>query len=150
MRAATISAVFTAFLTINAAICLGQTDSVPWQTDLHKAMQLAEQQGKPVLIHFWTPTCQPCLKLERNVFNRKDVVDAMSSFIPVKINGESEPSIRAYYKVDRYPTDVVVLPNNDIVEPGLPTPQNPQRYISQLTAIAFRAGPLSRKLQQQC
>ncbi|MCA9215461.1 MAG: thioredoxin family protein [Planctomycetales bacterium] len=147
MRAATLFALVTSLILIQstASFAQSQADIVPWQTDLNKAMQIAKEQNKPLLLHFWSPTCQPCLKLDRNVFSQQSVAGVLSDFfVPVKINGAAQPAIRAHYKVEAYPTDVVVLPNNEVVEPGMVTPQNPQQYISRLTAIAFRTGMPAR------
>lgn len=32
-----------------------KTDAIPWQTSFDSALQLAKQQGKPVLLDFYNP-----------------------------------------------------------------------------------------------
>ena len=147
MRAATISALLATILALNVGTCFAQTgtDIVPWQKNLDEAMQLAKDQNKPLLLHFWAPTCGPCLKLDKTVFSKNSVAQTLTDyFVPVKIDGSAQPSIRAAYRVDRYPTDVIVLPSNEVVH-RMATPQSPERYIHQLTAVAFRTGIVGRK-----
>ena len=57
-----------------AAICstaLGQS-AMPWQPNLETAQRLANQTNRLVLIHFWAPWCRPCMRLEHEVFSRRD------------------------------------------------------------------------------
>ena len=147
MRAATIPALVATIFALSVGTSLAQTgtDIVPWQKDLNKAMQLAKSQNKPLLLHFWSPTCGPCLKLDKTVFSKNSVAQTLTDFfIPVKIDGAAQPSLRAAYRVEQYPTDVIVLPSNEVVH-RMATPQSPERYIHQLTAVAFRTGIVVRK-----
>lgn len=143
MRFATLSALLTLVLSISASVVAN--DVVPWQANLNEAMDVARKENRPLLLHFWSPDCGPCLRLDDTVFSKASVAETLSDyFVPVKINGAAQPSVRAAYRVDRYPTDVIVLPNNEVVHRMI-TPQNPQQYIHQLTAVAFRTGLVTKK-----
>ncbi|MFC1758826.1 DUF255 domain-containing protein [Planctomycetota bacterium] len=132
---------------MSASNCLAQAgnDIVPWQKNLDEAMQLAKDQNKPLLLHFWAPTCGPCLKLDKTVFSKNSVAQTLNDyFVPVKIDGSAQPALRAAYRVDQYPTDVIVLPSNEVVH-RMVTPQSAEQYIHQLAAIAFRTGIVAKK-----
>jgi thioredoxin-like negative regulator of GroEL len=61
-----------------------------------------------VLLHFYSDACEPCFKLEKNVFSRPEVVEAIHrNYVPVKIHGTTNAKIAQQYRVDRWPTDVI-------------------------------------------
>lgn len=47
---------------------------MPWQPNLETAQQVAGQTNRLVLVHFWIKSCQPCLRLDKEVFSRAEVV----------------------------------------------------------------------------
>jgi thioredoxin-related protein/YHS domain-containing protein len=113
-------------------------DRIPWVTDLKVARQMAEQQQRLVLLHFWSETCGPCQKLERTVFNQPEFIRAISSaFIPVKINAQQSQDLAKYYQITAIPTDVVVDPTGKEVFRGT-SPQNAAAYIAVLDGIRAR------------
>jgi thioredoxin-related protein/YHS domain-containing protein len=110
-------------------------DRIPWVTDLKVARQMAEQQQRLVLLHFWSETCGPCQKLERTVFNQPEFIRAISgAFIPVKINTQQSQDLAKYYQITVIPTDVVVDPTGKEVFRGT-SPQNAASYIAVLDGI---------------
>ncbi len=115
-------------------------EEIRWKTDLESAMQEAEQLHRPLLLHFWTPECVPCRRLEQNVFNQPRVVETLQEFfVPVKINANEHPELAARYRINSVPKDVIVTASNSELH-RLYTPQDPNQYVAQLSAVAFRAG----------
>ena len=45
-----------------------QADPILWRNNLDAAKIEAAQSGKLLLLHFYTASCGPCKKLERDVF----------------------------------------------------------------------------------
>lgn len=113
-------------------------EQVPWITDLEKAFEIAKQDSRPLLLHFWSPDCIPCLQLEETVFNQPSVTRTVGElFVPVKINAKEHPRIAAQYKIRSVPWDVILTPAGDEVYRML-SPQDANRYAAQLSAAAFR------------
>src|SRR6476660_2434793 len=54
-------------------------ESIHWHSDLESAKVVAKQSGRLVLVHFWTPSCGPCMALEQNVFNQPGVAGAIET-----------------------------------------------------------------------
>jgi len=126
------------------AICFVATvnaeNTIPWATDLSAAFSKASQENKLVLIHFWSPSCGPCLNLERNVFNQSFVGQQLSQkYVPVRIDGTRERKIAERYKVRSWPTDVIVTPAGYVVASS-GCSQNAQQYVSKLEDIASKQG----------
>jgi thioredoxin-related protein/YHS domain-containing protein len=115
--------------------------AVPWLNNLQQAQQIARQQHRLVLIHFYTDWCGPCVKLERDVFPRPDVSRAISDyFVPVKIDADRSRDLARKYRVDRFPTDIILDSSGRVLLRAV-TPQDPARYIQMLNDVAADQGP---------
>jgi len=130
-------------LSLGLPPALAQT-GIPWLYDIFQAQQIARQEQRLLLLHFYSDACAPCRRLEQNVFPNPEVYRAMSlNYIPVKINGERARDIARQYQVDRWPTDVITDPQGRILYKTV-SPQDPVRYVQLLNAVSadFRAaGP---------
>ena len=113
-------------------------DSLPWRTDLETAMGEAQRDNKLVLLHFWDYQCPPCRRLEKNVFPRKDVAQAIeANFIPVKINITDAPRLRRQYRVRRWPTDIILNASQQQLHRDV-SEQSPEAFVTLLNQIAAR------------
>jgi thioredoxin-related protein/YHS domain-containing protein len=127
--------VLSAWLALALAGSIAAQDRIPWVTDLKVARQMAEQQQRLVLLHFWSETCVPCQQLERRVFNQPEFIRAISGvFVPVKINIQQAPDLASYYKVTTIPTDIIVDASGKEIFRGA-SPQDATAYIGVLDAI---------------
>ncbi len=92
-----------------------------WSTDLDKALVKAKAEKKSVLVEFTgSDWCPPCIAMRKNVFSKKDFVDAASkNFILVELdfpNGDKElkeknQPFAEKYEIEGFPT-VVLLDSN--------------------------------------
>jgi YHS domain-containing protein/thiol-disulfide isomerase/thioredoxin len=111
-------------------------EAVHWHKDLESAKVVAKQTNRLVLVHFWTPSCGPCMALNQNVFNQPGVANAIESqFVPVKLNADENSATATWYGITRVPTDVIVTPDGQIVA-KLISPPTPAAYAAEMTAAA--------------
>ena len=109
---------------------------IPWLQNLQEAQQIARQEQRLLLIHFYSDTCPPCRRLEQVVFPNPEVYRAMSmNYVPVKINGERARDIARQFQVDRWPTDVIADAQGRVLYKTV-SPQDPARYAQLLNAVA--------------
>jgi len=109
---------------------------IRWTNNLHEAQQIAQRDGRLILIHFYTNWCGPCRKLEHDVFPRTDVAAAMmKNYVPVMIDAEQFRDIAAHYRVDRFPMDVITDASGQVVFRAS-TPPDPIGYIRFLDDVA--------------
>ena len=147
----------TSFATICLLACVVLTASAQgrdaWVQDWREARELAQSQQRLVLLHFYSQTCPPCQRLERNVFPRPEVGRALGSgYVAVKIDVDQHPELVKFYRVQQWPTDVIVDPRGKEVYRSSPTPQDPNRFISMLDEVRahYYAGrQASPELRQQ-
>lgn len=113
-----------------------QAIGVQWQYDLESAKRAAAQTGRLVLVHFWTPTCKPCLKLEETVFNQPGVGGALQAqFVSVKLNANEHPDIAQSFGITHLPTDVVMTAEGRVVGKQI-SPPTPAAYVAETTQLA--------------
>src|SRR5690349_15654806 len=120
-----------------------QQESVHWHHDLESAKVVAKQTNRLVLVHFWTPSCGPCLALEQNVFNQPGVSSALEQqFVPVKLNADENSATAQLYGINRVPTDVVITPDGKLVG-KLISPPTPSAYVAEVTGIGAKYATMS-------
>ncbi len=133
-------------LLVSVAAATAAESEIAWQSNLETGMKLAQQTNRFVLIHFYSTHCPPCRALEKDVFAQPGLPAALEAqFVPVKINVDQQPVIASKYGIDRWPTDVIVTPDDHQIA-KLGCPHNPNAYLAQLNrsistnpaAIAYR------------
>jgi YHS domain-containing protein/thiol-disulfide isomerase/thioredoxin len=127
-----------AFLLLVTTAAVAQ-DAVPWARSIEEAQQIAAQQNRLVLVHFYGDKCPPCRALEANVFPKQDFARAVTAnYVPVKINGE-QPQNRqlvAKYGIKGWPTDVVIAPDGKVIAGPTICPRDAASYQAGLDRIA--------------
>ncbi len=122
--------------TLLAVPASAQQEAVHWHNDLESAKVVAKQTGRLVLVHFWTPSCGPCMALNQNVFNQPGVANAIETqFVPVKLNADENSATAQWFGINRVPTDVVITPDGQLVA-KLISPPTPAAYVAELTSAA--------------
>ena len=108
------------------------TAEIAWQTQLKTAHAKAMQEGKLLLLHFYTDECVYCDKLEAGAFKTPEVAAAIQkNYVPVKIHAVKNPAIASTFKVSRFPTDVIVTTQGQALSHSV-SPQDPARYVAML------------------
>ena len=135
MRAMTRALItVVAILVANSAV--NAEEAIRWMQSLEQAQAEAIRQNKPVLVHFWSYSCAPCMKLDRYVFNNAEVGDAvLQSVIPVKINVDQNPDLARDFGITRIPTDIFLAPNGNELQRRT-SPGNARTYIELVRNVA--------------
>jgi YHS domain-containing protein/thiol-disulfide isomerase/thioredoxin len=128
-----LTLILVSLLVVPAA---AQQDAIHWHQDLESAKVVAKETKRLLLIHFWTPSCGPCMALERNVFIQPGVAAAIEAqFVPVKLNADENSATAEWYGISRVPTDVVATPDGQIIAKSV-SPPTPAAYVAELTSAA--------------
>jgi YHS domain-containing protein/thiol-disulfide isomerase/thioredoxin len=113
-----------------------QAAPINWRSSLDLAASEANRTGKLILLHFYTSTCGPCKKLERDVFSQPQIAAAIEqNYIPVKLNADNSPAYANRYQITQVPSEVVLTPQGNIVQ-KLTCPLEPNAYGSQIINVA--------------
>lgn len=130
--------VVIAMTALTAAPAVAQ--EIAWQTNFSQARQLAAEQRRLILLHFYTDNCAPCRVVDTQVFPDRNVVDAIEkNYIPVKLHERDNPELVRRYGVNRFPGDAIVTHTGLPVHRGI-TPSNAREYTLLLNNIALQSG----------
>lgn len=106
-------AVVSVYLWINRPVPLA---AFAWETDLDAGLSKARAEGMPVLLEFQTAGCSACHWMDRNVFPRPTVAEALSGWVPIRIDGNAEPELSFRYGIEAFPTFLVLKPDGTVVK----------------------------------
>jgi|SRR5579862_4587220 len=68
----------------------GENHDVVWLTKLQEALQLAQKQGKPLVIYAWRATCPNSIGMNERVLPSPEVVALLSSkFVCLKVDADN-------------------------------------------------------------
>lgn len=119
MKAITWLASFTVGVAAMTATAFASTLE-GWSTDLEKAFEQAKAEKKHVLVEFTgSDWCPPCIAMRKNVFSKKDFVDAASKkFILVELDfpkgdkalKEKNQPLAEKHKIEGFPTVILFTP----------------------------------------
>jgi len=91
-------------------------DGVHWQTNFVQALKQAKQEGKPVLVDVMASWCEPCKRLQREVWSRPDVGELSKSFVPVQVDADLDRDVRTKLGANSYPTTIFLSPEGTEIE----------------------------------
>jgi YHS domain-containing protein/thiol-disulfide isomerase/thioredoxin len=111
-------------------------DVVRWETNIDAAFAKAKANNLPVFLHFYGEHCPPCRMMEKQVFSRDDVADAIHrNFVPVKIDTANSPSLVQQYAITGIPADIVMTPGGRVLFRQVGG-QKAESFRSRLTQVA--------------
>jgi thiol:disulfide interchange protein len=97
------------------------TTPAGWSTSLDKALVQAKSEKKAVLVEFTgSDWCPPCIAMRKNVFSKKEFVDAASKkYILVELDfprgdkalADKNQPLADKYKIEGFPTVVLLNAN---------------------------------------
>ncbi len=92
------------------------TSEIRWRTDYAAALKEAQDRNLPLIIDFGTVNCYWCKKLDESTFRDPKIIRAMNErFVPLRIDGEKEPTLVQLLKITSYPTVVLAAPDKRII-----------------------------------
>jgi len=109
----------TAFITVCFLTVSSHAQSVGspppfirWETDLNVAMTRAEQENRPLFLHF----CLPAQQMETEVFTQPNIASHLqANYVMVKINASENAALVQKFAVTAAPTDIVMRVNGQLI-----------------------------------
>ena len=85
--------------------------TVAWLDSYEKAVALAKEQGKPLMVDVMADWCSICKRMDAEVYTRADVAASAAKFVAVKVDGDKLPELKKKFDVSGYPTLVLLTPD---------------------------------------
>jgi len=89
--------------------------AVEWMDDLAAGKSRAARDNQPLLIDFYATWCAPCQLMDRDVFPRQDVADALADWVTVKLDVDRHPELADRYRVRSIPTFIALSPKGEVL-----------------------------------
>ena len=87
------------------------TGEIAWLDSYEKAVKLAKEQQKPLMVDVMADWCAICKRMDAEVYTRADVAASAARFVPVKVDGDKRPELKKEFGVSGYPTLVLLTPD---------------------------------------
>ena len=144
------------FAFLSALCCLtaiasasAETATNDWLTDYQEALDIAREQQKPILLHFFATWCGPCRSMDRQVLHTADVKQVLGAeVIGVKIDSDKNPAIIKKFGVGSLPSDIVIDPDGNVLYRGSGF-KSKNNYISMISSSAKKFDPIGMEMVQQ-
>lgn len=96
---------------------------------LAEAQARAAKEAKVVFVDFFTTWCAPCKLLDTTTWQAPAVITLLrEKTVALRVNAEKERNLAKQYRIDAYPTLLVLRPDGTEID----------RYVGYLTADQFR------------
>jgi len=83
-----------------------------WQTDINRAMKMARDSNKMVLVDVYTDWCGWCKRLDRDTYTNAEVVKFVNAqFVPLKLDAEDGGPGQAFaeqYQISGFPCIIML------------------------------------------
>lgn len=101
-----------------------------------KALQLAKEKHRPLLIDFYGIWCPPCNQLDETVFKSKVFLDMKSQYVFLKLDADSPTSwaLKSKYRITGYPTVVLAAENGDEITRIVGT-REPSAFVAEMKKV---------------
>lgn len=107
--------------------------SIPWQTDLDRALAMAKANQSKVIVDVYTDWCGWCKKMDKNIYTDPKVVALSSRFVFVKLDAEDGGQGQRFASrmgVNGYPTTLILDENGRSLQTVPGYPPSVQQFIS--------------------
>lgn len=98
----------------NAGVTV-QNEQIVWEKDYKKALALARESGRPLMLDFTAPWCKPCKAMDAEFWVLPEVINAAKPFIAVKVDFDNDKNLVGKYNVAAIPYVVFTDPLGNII-----------------------------------
>ncbi|MGH7968198.1 MAG: thioredoxin family protein, partial [Limisphaerales bacterium] len=118
---------------------LGVTTCSTWAApfsnlSFDRACKAAAENGKIVLVDFYTTWCGPCKMLDRNTWTDSGVIQLLQSkTVALRIDAEKETALAKRYNIAAYPSVLLLKPDGKEMD-RLVGYRDPKTFIADFTA----------------
>jgi thioredoxin-related protein len=94
-----------------------ETTAVTWQTDVNRAWQATQRQGRPLLVFVTRDDCYYCTQMKEKTYANAVVAGAISrSYVPLVLDGSGNSQLLKDLQISSYPCTFVISPQAVVVD----------------------------------
>ena len=82
-----------------------------WKSDFNTARIEAQKSQRPLLVHFYSDSCAPCVQMEQKVLHTAPIEEYIQGhLVAVSVNVDQHSDLSKRFNVNRWPCDFVLDP----------------------------------------
>ncbi len=83
-----------------------------WKTDFESARLEAQKLQRPLLVHFYSDSCAPCVQMEQKVLHKAPIEEYIQgNLVAVSVNVDQYSDLSKRFNVNKWPCDFVLDPS---------------------------------------
>lgn len=106
--AAVLTATASALMLTTLSASAQDAPGVPWLDSLDEALSRARAEDKLVFLDVYADWCPPCVMMLQQTFTDPKVVEALTRFVPLKVDADEDAETAGRYYVEALPTLLVL------------------------------------------
>ena len=120
-----------------------------FEGEVEEAFATASNRGKPVFLYWGADWCPPCYNLKKNVFTQPEFLTAITNFVPVYLDGDTDRAQlwAEKYGIASYPTVILFSPAG-VELFRMPSDVTSERYGTLLQAAIKEFRPVQQILSE--
>lgn len=88
----------------------GSAQEINWLKSYDDAQKIARETGKPIMLDFTASWCKPCKLMDQLFWVRPDIVKVSEKFISIKVDMDSNFTLKRKYGVNAIPNVIFTDP----------------------------------------
>lgn len=83
-----------------------------WKSDFDSARLEAQKLQRPLLVHFYSDSCAPCVQMEQKVLHKAPIEEyILGNLVAVSVNVDQHSDLAKRFNVNKWPCDFVLDPS---------------------------------------
>lgn len=115
-----------------------------WVRNYDVAMALAKKSNKLIVMDFWAIWCNPCLRMDDQLWNSEEIKKLSDNFICLRVNFDYDLKLVSKYGVRAIPRVIIITAGGEILYDNLGF-MNEESYLTIFRGIPRDTGELNKR-----
>lgn len=92
-----------------------QISHANWLTSYEDAQKMALTTNRFIIVDFWATWCNPCIEMDKNVWNDEQLEEILQGFVKLKIDIDANRELASRYGINGIPNILIIDANGKVI-----------------------------------